>query len=72
MCCCRNRDALKAGVSLFTAALLFPFLVWGGYVFLPFDAPLLDSAPMRLVYTLRCSVFATMPIILGMNPVHCT
>lgn len=64
-CCGGNRDALKAGVSLCTAALLFPFLVWGGYVFLPFDAPLLDSAAMRLVYTLRCSVFATVPIILG-------
>jgi len=52
-------------VSLCTAALLFPFLVWGGYVFLPFDAPLLESAAMRLVYTLRCSIFATVPIILG-------
>lgn len=53
------------GVSVFTAALIFPLLVWGGYVFLPFDAPLLDSAPLRLVYTLRCSVFAVVPIILG-------
>lgn len=65
VCCCGNRDALKAGVALFTAALLYPFLVWGGYMFLPFDAPLLESAPMRLVYTLRCSVFATVPIMLG-------
>lgn len=48
-----------------TSALFFPFLVWGGFVFLPFDAPLLDSAPLRLVYTLRCSVFATAPIVLG-------
>ncbi|XP_010883420.2 transmembrane protein 79 [Esox lucius] len=66
-CCCDcvNRDALKVGVSVFTAALIFPLLVWGGYVFLPFDAPLLDSAPLRLVYTLRCSVFAVVPIVLG-------
>ncbi|XP_038849120.1 transmembrane protein 79-like [Salvelinus namaycush] len=64
-CDCANRDALKVGVSVFTAALIFPLLVWGGYVFLPFDAPLLDSAPLRLVYTLRCSVFAVVPIILG-------
>lgn len=63
--CCSSRDALKVGVALFTAALLFPFLVWGGYVFLPFDAPLLDSAPLRLVYTLRCAVFASIPIIMG-------
>ncbi|CAM4701800.1 unnamed protein product [Leuciscus chuanchicus] len=68
--CCNfggsNRDALKLGVSMFTSALIFPLLVWGGYVFLPFDAPLLDSAPLRLVYTLRCSVFAVIPIVLGM------
>uniref|UniRef100_A0A671RQC0 Transmembrane protein 79b n=1 Tax=Sinocyclocheilus anshuiensis TaxID=1608454 RepID=A0A671RQC0_9TELE len=60
------RDALKLGASMFTSGLIFPLLVWGGYVFLPFDAPLLDSAPLRLVYTLRCSVFAVIPIVLGM------
>lgn len=53
------------GVSLMTSALFFPFLVWGGFVFLPFDAPLLDGAPLRLVYTLRCSVFAAAPVVLG-------
>ncbi|KAG7218829.1 hypothetical protein INR49_019671, partial [Caranx melampygus] len=63
--CCSSRDILKMGVSLVTSALFFPFLVWGGFVFLPFDAPLLDNAPLRLVYTLRCSVFAAMPIVLG-------
>ncbi|KAM9782562.1 transmembrane protein 79 [Neosynchiropus ocellatus] len=62
---CPSRDVLKMSVSLTTAAIFFPFLVWGGFVFLPFDAPLLDSAPLRLVYTLRCSVFAALPIILG-------
>lgn len=62
--CCR-RDALKMGVSVCTAALFFPLLVWGGFVFLPFDAPVLNSAPLRLVYTLRCSVFAVVPIVLG-------
>ncbi|XP_065154282.1 transmembrane protein 79 [Paramisgurnus dabryanus] len=60
-----SRDALKLGASMFTSALIFPMLVWGGYVFLPFDAPPLDSAPLRLVYTLRCSVFAVIPIVLG-------
>lgn len=62
---CPRRDILKLGVSLMTSALFFPFLVWGGFVFLPFDAPLMDGAPLRLVYTLRCSVFAAAPIILG-------
>ncbi|KAI7806714.1 transmembrane protein 79 [Triplophysa rosa] len=60
-----SREALKLGASMFTSALIFPLLVWGGYVFLPFDAPPLDSAPLRLVYTLRCSVFAVIPIVLG-------
>lgn len=62
---CPSRAILKMGVSLMTSALFFPFLVWGGFVFLPFDAPLLDGAPLRLVYTLRCSVFAAAPIVLG-------
>lgn len=62
---CLSRDTLKVGVSLMTSAIFFPFLVWGGYVFLPFDAPLLGGAPLRLVYTLRCSVFAAVPIVLG-------
>lgn len=63
--CCASRDVLKLGVSLMMSALFFPFLVWGGFVFLPFDAPLLDGAPLRLVYTLRCSIFAAAPILLG-------
>lgn len=62
---CPSREVLKVGVALMSAAMFFPFLAWGGYVFLPFDAPLLDGAPLRLVYTLRCSVFAVTPIILG-------
>lgn len=62
---CASRDSLKVGVSLMSSALFFPLLVWGGFVFLPFDAPLLDGAPLRLVYTLRCSVFAAAPVILG-------
>lgn len=64
-CSCPSRDVLKWSVSLVLSALFFPFLVWGGFVFLPFDAPLMDGAPLRLVYTLRCSVFATTPIVFG-------
>ncbi|XP_039474910.1 transmembrane protein 79 isoform X2 [Oreochromis aureus] len=63
--CCLSTDVLKMGVSLMASAFFFPLLVWGGFVFLPFDAPLLDGAPLRLVYTLRCSVFAATPIVLG-------
>lgn len=62
---CPSRDVLKVGVSLMTSLLFFPLLVWGGFVFLPFDAPLLDGPALRLVYTLRCSVFAAAPVVLG-------
>ncbi|KAJ8335152.1 hypothetical protein SKAU_G00407910 [Synaphobranchus kaupii] len=64
-CSCTGRDVLKLGASVLAAAVIFPFLVWGGYAFLPFDAPVLNTAPLRLVYTLRCSVFAAVPIVLG-------
>ncbi|NXV82716.1 TMM79 protein, partial [Atlantisia rogersi] len=46
--------------------LLCPCLIYGAYVFLPFDAPLLPTISTRLVYTLRCAAFATFPIVLGM------
>ncbi|KAF5907757.1 transmembrane protein 79-like, partial [Clarias magur] len=67
ICSCAGtyRDVLKMGVSILMSALIFPVLVWGGHTFLPFDAPVLDSSPLRLVYTLRCSVFAVIPIVLG-------
>ncbi|KAL0962261.1 hypothetical protein UPYG_G00337780 [Umbra pygmaea] len=58
-------DVLKLGLGIVAAAVLFPLLVWGGYVLLPFDVPQVDSAPLRLVYTLRCSFFAVIPLILG-------
>ncbi|NXE94665.1 TMM79 protein, partial [Menura novaehollandiae] len=46
--------------------LLCPCLVYGAYIFLPFDVPLLPTISARLVYTLRCAAFATFPIVLGM------
>ncbi|NXN12712.1 TMM79 protein, partial [Indicator maculatus] len=46
--------------------LLCPCLLYGAFVFLPFDAPLLPTLSARLVYTLRCATFATVPIVLGM------
>ncbi|AWP21540.1 putative transmembrane protein 79-like isoform 2 [Scophthalmus maximus] len=64
---CENVCSVKLRLALATvaAALLFPLLVWGGYELLPFDPPLLESAPLRVVYTLRCSFFACIPILLG-------
>ncbi|NXR17983.1 TMM79 protein, partial [Cinclus mexicanus] len=46
--------------------LFCPCLIYGAYIFLPFDAPLLPTTSARLVYTLRCATFATFPIVLGM------
>ncbi|XP_065516126.1 transmembrane protein 79 [Lathamus discolor] len=57
---------LKAVASVLGALLLCPCLLYGAYVFLPFDAPLLPTISTRLVYTLRCAAFATVPIVLGM------
>uniref|UniRef100_A0A3Q1FSL9 Transmembrane protein 79a n=1 Tax=Acanthochromis polyacanthus TaxID=80966 RepID=A0A3Q1FSL9_9TELE len=58
-------EKLRLVLATLAAALLFPLLVWGGYALLPFDSPLLQSAPIRVVYTLRCSFFAIIPILLG-------
>ncbi|XP_059205075.1 transmembrane protein 79-like [Centropristis striata] len=58
-------EKLKLSLATAAAAVLFPLLVWGGYSLLPFDSPMLDGAPLRVVYTLRCSFFATIPILLG-------
>ncbi|XP_074931580.1 transmembrane protein 79 [Phalacrocorax aristotelis] len=57
---------LQAVASVVGALLLCPCLIYGAYVFLPFDAPLLPTVSARLVYTLRCAAFATFPIVLGM------
>ncbi|KAJ6650231.1 hypothetical protein lerEdw1_013489 [Lerista edwardsae] len=57
---------LKAVASMMAATIIFPCLVYGAYVFLPFDVPFLPSMSSRLVYTLRCGVFATFPIVIGM------
>uniref|UniRef100_A0A8C6S360 Transmembrane protein 79a n=1 Tax=Neogobius melanostomus TaxID=47308 RepID=A0A8C6S360_9GOBI len=58
-------ERLKLILSTVAGALLFPLLVWGGYELLPFESPPLNSAPLRVVYTLRCSMFAMIPILLG-------
>ncbi|KAG7457892.1 hypothetical protein MATL_G00232160 [Megalops atlanticus] len=64
-CSSGDRETLKVGAFVLVAAVIFPFLVWGGYALLPFNAPVLKTAPLRLVYTLRCSIFAAVPIVLG-------
>lgn len=66
--CCRGRgghEGLRAMASVGAALILFPCLLYGAYAFLPFDAPRLPTMSSRLIYTLRCGVFATFPIVLG-------
>ncbi|XP_059530846.1 transmembrane protein 79 isoform X1 [Myotis daubentonii] len=63
---CGGHEGLKAVASVGAALLLFPCLLYGAYTFLPFDAPRLPTLSSRLVYTLRCGVFATFPIVLGL------
>ncbi|XP_004480683.2 transmembrane protein 79 [Dasypus novemcinctus] len=63
---CGDREGLRAVASVGAALILFPCLLYGAYAFLPFDAPRLPTVSSRLVYTLRCGVFATFPIVLGL------
>ncbi|XP_002715425.1 transmembrane protein 79 [Oryctolagus cuniculus] len=63
---CGGREGLRAVASVGAALVLFPCLLYGAYAFLPFDAPRLPTLSSRLVYTLRCGVFATFPIVLGL------
>ncbi|XP_056116203.1 transmembrane protein 79 [Rhinichthys klamathensis goyatoka] len=58
-------EVVRLCVCVTAAALMFPLLTWAGYKLLPFDAPALDSTPLRLLYTLRCAFFASVPIVLG-------
>ncbi|XP_034561516.1 transmembrane protein 79 [Notolabrus celidotus] len=58
-------ERLRLALATAAAAILFPLLVWGGYALLPFDPPLLGSPPLRVVYTLHCSFFASIPLVLG-------
>lgn len=62
---CGGREVLRAVASVGAALILFPCLLYGAYAFLPFDAPRLPTMSSRLIYTLRCGVFATFPIVLG-------
>ncbi|XP_060057607.1 transmembrane protein 79 [Erinaceus europaeus] len=63
---CGGREGLRAVGSMAAALVVFPCLLYGAYAFLPFDAPRLPTMSSRLIYTLRCGVFATFPIVLGM------
>ncbi|XP_056336008.1 transmembrane protein 79 isoform X1 [Danio aesculapii] len=58
-------QVMRLCVCVAAAAVIFPLLTWAGFKLLPFEAPPLESSALRLIYTLRCAFFATIPIILG-------
>lgn len=58
-------EMVRLCVFVAVAGVMFPLLTWGGYELLPFNPPPLDSAPLRLLYTLRSAFFASLPIVLG-------
>lgn len=58
-------EVVRLCVCVAAAAVIFPLLTWAGYKLLPFDAPPLHSPALRLIYTLRCAFFASIPIVLG-------
>lgn len=64
ICQC-NRGCLKIVGSFVTSMIVFPAFLYAAYTWLPFDAPLMQDIPTRLVYTLRCASFASFPIVLG-------
>ncbi|KAM4013665.1 transmembrane protein 79 [Anomaloglossus baeobatrachus] len=64
LCMC-HLPCLKIVGSFILSMVMFPALLYAAYAWLPFDAPLIPDVPSRLVYTLRCSTFASFPIILG-------
>lgn len=64
-CCQCHLACLKIVGSFVLAMVIFPAFLYGAYAWLPFDAPVIPDVPTRLVYTLRCSAFASFPIVLG-------
>ncbi|XP_041037573.1 transmembrane protein 79-like [Carcharodon carcharias] len=60
-----TRPNLKATAALSGALLVYPCFLYGAYIFLPFDVPLMPALSTRVIYTLRCGVFTTVPIVMG-------
>ncbi|KAM8921502.1 transmembrane protein 79 [Pelodytes ibericus] len=65
-CCQCRRGCFKIVASFVVSLLVFPAFLYATYTWLPFDAPKMPDIPTRLVYTLRCAVFASFPTVMGM------
>ncbi|XP_078279979.1 uncharacterized protein LOC144607181 [Rhinoraja longicauda] len=65
-CCpCCSAPQLKAISSVFVALLFIPWILYGLYVFVPFDPPPCPDLTSRITYTLRCNIVAITPVLLG-------
>eukprot|EP00062_Callorhinchus_milii_P013521 gi/632961712/ref/XP_007896913.1/ PREDICTED: transmembrane protein 79 [Callorhinchus milii] len=64
-CQCCTRAHLKAILSIFFALILTPWILYGLYLFVPFEPPLCPDLTSRITFTLRCNVIAIIPILLG-------
>ncbi|XP_039622579.1 uncharacterized protein LOC120537593 [Polypterus senegalus] len=63
-CCLGVR--LRLIMSSFAALLLTPCILYGTYMYLPFDPPVCRDLSERIVYAIQCCVVLTLPVILGL------
>ncbi|XP_062888760.1 uncharacterized protein LOC134337563 [Mobula hypostoma] len=64
-CQCCSASHLKAISSVFVALLFIPWILYGLYLFVPFDSPPCPDLTSRMTYTLRCNIIAIIPVLLG-------
>ncbi|XP_078410876.1 uncharacterized protein LOC144688320 [Cetorhinus maximus] len=65
-CCqCCTASHLKAISSVFVALIFIPWILYGLYLFVPFDPPLCPDLTSRMTFTLRCNIIAITPVLFG-------
>ncbi|XP_061457051.1 uncharacterized protein LOC133372444 isoform X2 [Rhineura floridana] len=67
--CCQacSTGHMKAVASAFVSLLLAPWLLYGGYYFLPLQVPACPDLASRIAFALRCLLIAGVPILLGIT-----
>ncbi|GCC31167.1 hypothetical protein chiPu_0009624 [Chiloscyllium punctatum] len=65
--CCQycSTSHLKAISSVFVALIFIPWILYGLYLFVPFDPPPCPDLTSRMTFTLRCNVIAIAPVLFG-------
>ncbi|XP_067824487.1 uncharacterized protein [Heptranchias perlo] len=65
-CCqCCTTSHLKAISSVFVALIFIPWILYGLYLFVPFEPPPCPDLTSRMTFTLRCNIIAITPVLLG-------